>query len=107
MRNQQIFDEACEWFVRMREEDEAIGRSGELMEWLRRSPEHVRAYLDIAAIWMEVPNVEVDAQLDLATRIALAKADAGVLFPGHGGPWHGSPAKAAERAREKGHGRRG
>ena len=32
---------------------------------------------------------------------AIAGADAGVLLPGHGDPWHGSPAKAAERAREK------
>jgi glyoxylase-like metal-dependent hydrolase (beta-lactamase superfamily II) len=30
---------------------------------------------------------------------AIAGADAGVLLPGHGDPWHGSPAKAAERAR--------
>jgi glyoxylase-like metal-dependent hydrolase (beta-lactamase superfamily II) len=31
---------------------------------------------------------------------AIADADAGVILPGHGDPWHGSPAKAAERARE-------
>ena len=31
---------------------------------------------------------------------AIAGADAGVILPGHGDPWHGSPAKAAERARE-------
>jgi glyoxylase-like metal-dependent hydrolase (beta-lactamase superfamily II) len=30
---------------------------------------------------------------------AIAGADAGVLLAGHGDPWHGSPAKAAERAR--------
>jgi glyoxylase-like metal-dependent hydrolase (beta-lactamase superfamily II) len=30
---------------------------------------------------------------------AIAGVDAGVLLPGHGDPWHGSPAKAAERAR--------
>ena len=30
---------------------------------------------------------------------AIAAVDAGVLFPGHGDPWHGSPAKAAKRAR--------
>jgi glyoxylase-like metal-dependent hydrolase (beta-lactamase superfamily II) len=29
----------------------------------------------------------------------IAGADAGVLLPGHGDPWHGSPSKAAERAR--------
>jgi glyoxylase-like metal-dependent hydrolase (beta-lactamase superfamily II) len=31
---------------------------------------------------------------------AIAGADAGVLLPGHGDPWHGSPAVAAARARE-------
>jgi glyoxylase-like metal-dependent hydrolase (beta-lactamase superfamily II) len=31
---------------------------------------------------------------------AIGGADAGVILPGHGDPWHGSPAKAAERARE-------
>jgi glyoxylase-like metal-dependent hydrolase (beta-lactamase superfamily II) len=31
---------------------------------------------------------------------AIAGADAGVILPGHGDPWDGSPAKAAERARE-------
>ena len=31
---------------------------------------------------------------------AIAGADAGVILPGHGDPWHGSPEKAAERARE-------
>ncbi|HEV2874485.1 MAG TPA: MBL fold metallo-hydrolase [Thermoleophilaceae bacterium] len=29
----------------------------------------------------------------------IAGADAGALLPGHGDPWHGSPAVAAERAR--------
>jgi glyoxylase-like metal-dependent hydrolase (beta-lactamase superfamily II) len=30
---------------------------------------------------------------------AIARADAKVILPGHGDPWHGSPAVAAERAR--------
>jgi len=29
----------------------------------------------------------------------IARADTGVLLPGHGDPWHGSPSVAAERAR--------
>lgn len=78
MRNQQIDDEASEWFVRMRDGEDSSAVRGELMEWLRRSPEHVSAYLDIAAVWMEAGNVEIDATLDLATRVALAKADRGV-----------------------------
>jgi glyoxylase-like metal-dependent hydrolase (beta-lactamase superfamily II) len=30
---------------------------------------------------------------------AIERLDAGVLLPGHGPPWHGSPAAAAARAR--------
>lgn len=78
MHNPQIYEEASEWFVHMREGDEASGVQGEFMQWLRRSPEHVSAYLDIAAVWMEAKNVAVDANLDLAARIALARADQGV-----------------------------
>jgi transmembrane sensor len=71
MRNEQIYQEASEWFVRMRDGEDSPG----LMEWLRRSPEHVSAYLDIAAIWMEAKNVEVDSDLHPAARIAAALAD--------------------------------
>ncbi|MBL8267406.1 FecR family protein, partial [Steroidobacter sp.] len=46
-----------------------------LMNWLRRSPEHVGAYLDIAAVWMESSNVTVDADMALPARIELARAD--------------------------------
>jgi glyoxylase-like metal-dependent hydrolase (beta-lactamase superfamily II) len=40
-----------------------------------------------------------DNRACLSSLEAIAGADAGVLLPGHGDPWHGSPAKAAERAR--------
>lgn len=78
MRNQQIFEEAGDWFVRMRDgEDNPLVRT-DFMEWLRRSPEHVSAYLDIAAVWMEAKSSNVDAALDLPQRIALARADKSV-----------------------------
>ena len=62
------------------------------------------------ALHLEPPHREPHAAADAASLQrgqracirsldAIAGADAGVLFPGHGDPWHGSPAKAAERAR--------
>lgn len=78
MQNQQIYEEASEWFVRMRDADDAPGVRAEFMEWLRRSPEHVSAYLDIAAVWMEAKGSEVDDDLGLDARIELAKADKSV-----------------------------
>ena len=41
----------------------------------------------------------VDNRACVSSLEAIAGADAGVLLPGHGDPWYGSPAKAAERAR--------
>lgn len=75
MRNQQILEEASDWFVRMRNGNNAAESNIEFMEWLRRSPEHVRAYLDIAAVWMEARHVDVDSDLNIDERIAIAKAD--------------------------------
>jgi transmembrane sensor len=51
--NAQIYEEASEWFVdfRDREPDEATRRAFD--RWLRKSPEHLSAYLEIAAIWSE------------------------------------------------------
>jgi len=79
MFNQQVHEEACEWFVRMRDggDDDPLARAA-LMSWLRRSPEHVSAYLDAAALWMESKHVQVDADLSLPTRIAQARADSAV-----------------------------
>lgn len=76
--NEQIYQEAGEWFVRMRDgaNDPAVQQA--LMNWLRRSPEHVGAYLDIAAVWMESSDVSVDADVDLPTQVELARADLNV-----------------------------
>jgi transmembrane sensor len=79
MRNEQIDAEASDWFVRMRDGDDDLGMRGEFMEWLRRSPEHVSAYFDIAAVWMESRSVDVDSHLELPARIAMAKADRSVV----------------------------
>jgi transmembrane sensor len=77
--NKQIHEEASEWFTRMRDGEDSPAVRSELMTWFRQSPEHVRAYLDIAAVWMETKNVDADSELDLQTRIRLARADTEVV----------------------------
>jgi len=51
--NTQIYEEACSWFVEARAGDLDDGGRRELDRWLRKSPEHLSAYLEIAAIWSE------------------------------------------------------
>jgi ferric-dicitrate binding protein FerR (iron transport regulator) len=48
--NQQIYEEAAEWLVELRtSRDDAVTRE-RFDQWLSRSPEHVRAYLECTAI---------------------------------------------------------
>ena len=44
----------------------------------------------------------VDTELCFGSLEAIGEADATALFPGHGEPWHGDPAKAAAMAQETG-----
>ena len=73
--NSQIVDEASSWFIECRAGDlDEAGRL-ELDTWLRRSPEHLRAYLEIAAIWNEGPALDPLGKWDAATLIAQAAED--------------------------------
>jgi transmembrane sensor len=51
--NTQIYEEACTWFVEARGGELDNSGRRDLDRWLRKSPEHLSAYLEIAAIWNE------------------------------------------------------
>ena len=62
--NEQIRDEATEWFVCFCEREVDSSTCKQFDTWLRASPEHVRAYLEISAFWEAAdamkPNIEID-----------------------------------------------
>lgn len=60
--NTQIYEEACEWFVECRAGDLDDGARREFDRWLRKSPEHLSAYLEIAAIWNEGPSLDPESK---------------------------------------------
>ena len=47
----QILEEATDWFVEFSEGTVDAAARGRFDAWLRRSPEHVQAYLKVAALW--------------------------------------------------------
>jgi transmembrane sensor len=49
--NTQIYTEACRWFVEFRSGDVDDTMRSEFDHWMRQSPEHLSAYIEIAAIW--------------------------------------------------------
>lgn len=77
--NQQILEEASTWFVTFRGQDSAANASRDFHDWLKRSPEHIRAYLEIAAIYADIPAPELGrTPLELIER-AKASPDLNVI----------------------------
>ena len=71
--NQQIYNEAAEWFVEFREEEsDARGRS-QFARWLKQSPEHIRAYLEVAAFWEDLPSLVPTSDADVDALINYAR----------------------------------
>lgn len=75
--NAQIYSEASEWFVTCRSGPLDDGMRRELDEWLRQSPQHLSAYLELAAVWNEGPELDPQRRWDVETLIAEARADQG------------------------------
>jgi transmembrane sensor len=84
--NRQVLEEASEWFVDFRAGDVDAAARERFDEWLRRSPEHIRAYWEIAKAYVELPALTAPDKLNVAELIAKAHSDDSVvpLHPGIG-----------------------
>jgi len=76
--NNQIYDEATEWLVKHREGDLSPQDKGQFDSWLRASPQHMRAYLEMSAIWEDLPAVVADGQPTPQELIDSANSDGNV-----------------------------
>ena len=77
--NRQIVDEASEWFVEFRVGDVDAAARERFDEWLRRSPEHIRAYIEIARTYVEMPNPHGTKSLDVEALIAYARSGENIV----------------------------
>lgn len=72
--NRQVLEEASTWFVDFRLGDMDASARAQFDEWLRRSPEHIRAYMEIARTYVALPALNPDGKLDEPELIARARA---------------------------------
>jgi transmembrane sensor len=97
--NTQIYEEACTWFVDSRAGDLDDAGRREFDRWLRKSPEHLSAYLEIAAIWNEGPHLDPQSKwtADMLIELARESTDDNViaLVPGTNRPT-ASPVSAED-----------
>jgi len=71
-----IIAEASAWFIEFRAGDVTVDARVRFHAWLRRSPEHIQAYLEVASAWSELPTADPDGSIDLPRLIARARASA-------------------------------
>jgi transmembrane sensor len=71
-----IVAEASAWFVEFREGGVPAATRARFDEWLRRSPEHIQAYLEVSAAWSELPTSDPEGRIDVAALIKRARASA-------------------------------
>lgn len=95
--NTQIYEEAAEWLVDFRTGDIDDEGRRRFDAWARTSPEHLRAYLELAALWDEAPKLDAKREFDTETLMARATAHTPVVaFAGaaHAGAVHAGAAHA-------------
>lgn len=80
-----IVAEASAWFIEFRAGDVNGEARLRFIDWLRRSPEHIQAYLEVSCVWAELPASDPEGKLDFASLIARARNETDViaLTPGN------------------------
>jgi transmembrane sensor len=74
-----IVAEASSWFIEFRAGDVDGDARARFIEWLRRSPEHIHAYLEIAGVWAELPTSDPQGKIDIEALIARARGEPDVV----------------------------
>ena len=74
-----IVAEASAWFIEFRAGDVNGDARLRFIEWLRRSPEHIHAYLEISGVWAELPSSDPAGKIDIEALLARAREEADVI----------------------------
>lgn len=77
--NTQIYEEASDWVVRHRTDGMDAQARRRFDDWLRQSPQHVSAYLEISSIWEGVPQIDGSLNLSADQLIARSRASGNVV----------------------------
>lgn len=77
--NVQVYQEATEWLIEFRTGSPDDRARARLDEWLRASPDHVRAYLEVTSIWENSALHDEDRKVSAEQHIARALAEDNVV----------------------------
>lgn len=77
--NRQILEEASSWFVEFRLSNPDHAKRKDFMRWLKRSPEHIRAYMEISSAYAKLPNATTVEPAAVERLVERAKARSTVV----------------------------
>ncbi len=97
-----IIAEASSWFIEFRAGDVDGDARARFIEWLRRSPEHIHAYLEIAGVWAELPTSDPEGKIDIEALIARARGEPDVVALSPDRPRSAPPPSAVKHASWRG-----
>ncbi len=84
--NTQIYEEASEWIVKNREGDLHAQEQKRFDAWLRESPQHLRAYLEMSAVWECVASIDPSLNASADELIARARIEENIISLQSGSP---------------------
>ena len=73
----QILEEACDWFVDFRMSDVDGAARERFDRWVRQSPQHIQAYLEITTTYVGLPPASAVLSIDVDELIARARSGVG------------------------------
>jgi transmembrane sensor len=74
-----VLEEAASWVIELGEGELDAQQRAQLDRWLRRSPEHVQAFLEISAAWEESSRLQAPSDADLEALIARVRSESNVV----------------------------
>jgi len=103
--NLPIYEQAADWLIELREGEVDAAARERLDAWFRTSPENIRAYLELCAIWEDTDDPDLDRAHSTDQLIAKARGSSNVvaLHSGAGNLSGGAseiPSTAAESSCE-------
>lgn len=103
--NTQILEEASEWLVELQTDDTDAHTRERFQAWLEKSPEHIRAYLEVTAVWEDSSHLDTARSLDVDALIAAAKTEGNVYpFERNGAAFDANAAAGEQNASSGQHG---
>lgn len=78
-RNKQVYEEASEWVVELHLGEMDAAARQQLDAWFRRSPEHIRAFLQLSCLCEELEDSKLDLGHSLEALIARARASTNII----------------------------